>query len=64
MYNEKDFLSDFITRTLKNLEYIKTSEKQGEKVYEITQVVNSCLGLIVLNLLIRTFLIKKNLLLN
>ena len=46
-YNKQDFLSDFINRTLTNLEYIQQAEKQGKTVYEVTQLVNSCLGVIV-----------------
>lgn len=46
-YNEQNFLKDFIKRTLINLEYIQQAEKQGKEVYEVTQLVNSCLGLIV-----------------
>ncbi len=47
-YNEQDFLSDFINRTLTNLTYIQQAEKQGQEVYEVTQLVNSFLGLIIL----------------
>lgn len=42
-----DFTRDFAERTLKNLDYIETSEKKGENTYEITQLINSFLGLIV-----------------
>lgn len=46
-YDKQNFLKDFINRTLINLEYIQQAEKQGKEVYEVTQLVNSCLGLIV-----------------
>ncbi len=48
MYDNKNFLKDFVNRTLTNLEYIQQAEKQGKEVYEVTQLVNSCLGLVVL----------------
>lgn len=47
-YNEQNFLKDFINRTLINLEFIQQAEKQGKEVYEVTQLVNSCLGLVVI----------------
>lgn len=45
MYAE--FTRDFAARTLENLNYIETAEKNGENTYEVTQLVNSFLGLIV-----------------
>ncbi len=45
MYAE--FTSDFATRTLENLNYIEKAEKNGENTYEVTQLINSFLGLIV-----------------
>lgn len=45
MYDE--FTKDFAARTLENLNYIETAEKNGETTYEVTQLINSFLGLIV-----------------
>lgn len=45
MYAE--FTKDFATITLENLYYIETAEKNGENTYEVTQLINSFLGLIV-----------------
>lgn len=45
MYAE--FTRDFATRTLENLNYIETAEKNGKNTYEVTQLINSFLGLIV-----------------
>lgn len=45
MYAE--FTKDFATRTLENLYYIETAEENGENTYEVTQLINSFLGLIV-----------------
>lgn len=42
----KDFVSDFAERTLANLEKIE-KEKSDDAKYEVTQLVNSLLGLIV-----------------
>ena len=42
----KDFVSDFAERTLANLEKIE-KEKPDDAKYEVTQLVNSFLGLIV-----------------
>ena len=42
----KDFVSDFAERTLVNLEKIE-KEKSDDAKYEVTQLVNSLLGLIV-----------------
>ena len=41
------FIKDFVVRTNKNLEYIDKKKENGDEVYEITQLVNSFLGLIV-----------------
>ncbi|MEJ5226809.1 HEPN family nuclease [Thermodesulfovibrio sp.] len=43
----KDLLKDFTKRTKRNLEVIEQLQKRGEEVYEVTQLVNSCLGLLV-----------------
>ena len=45
MYAE--FIKDFATRTLENLKYIEQANANGEHVFEITQLINSFLGLIV-----------------
>ena len=45
MYAE--FTRDFAVRTLENLNYIETAEENGEGTYEVTQLLNSFLGLIV-----------------
>jgi hypothetical protein len=45
MYDE--FTKDFAARTLENLNYIETAEKNGKTTYEVTQLINSFLGLIV-----------------
>ena len=42
----KDFVSDFAERTLANLEKIE-NEKSDDAKYEVTQLINSLLGLIV-----------------
>lgn len=41
------FIKDFVVRTNKNLEYIDNKKENGDEVYEVTQLVNSFLGLIV-----------------
>ncbi len=41
------FIKDFVVRTNKNLEYIEEKKENGDEVYEVTQLVNSFLGLIV-----------------
>ena len=45
MYHE--FTKDFVERTLENLKYIEEAEKEGRSTYEVTQLINSFLGLIV-----------------
>ena len=45
MYHE--FTKDFAARTLENLKYIEEAQKEGRSTYEVTQLVNSFLGLIV-----------------
>lgn len=42
----KDFVSDFAERTLANLDNIENDNSNSEK-YEVTQLINSLLGLIV-----------------
>lgn len=44
----KDLVRDFIERTLKNLERIEEALGEEKNVYEVTQLINSLLGLIVL----------------
>ena len=47
MYNEKvDFLSDFAMRTKANLHHILAQDNKND-VYEVTQLINSLLGLVV-----------------
>lgn len=38
---------DFAQRTMKNLEFVYTARQSGEDVHEVTQLMNSTLGLIV-----------------
>lgn len=45
--NYEDLLKDFTERTKRNLEVIEELHKTGKEVYEVTQLVNSCLGLLV-----------------
>lgn len=40
-------IRDFAERTRQNLDYIERSVEGGEEVYDITQLVNSMLGLLV-----------------
>ena len=50
-YNMEYFISDFAKRTKMNLEIINeiaASSFQGRKAYEVTQLINSFLGLVVL----------------
>jgi hypothetical protein len=44
---ETNLVRSFAGRTRKNLEYIEKHQKLGEEVYEVTQLVNSLLGLLV-----------------
>ena len=43
----EDVIRDFAIRTKKNLEIIERLHKNGMEAYETTQLVNSCLGLLV-----------------
>lgn len=45
--NYDDLLKDFTKRTKRNLAVIEELHEKGEEVYEVTQLVNSCLGLLV-----------------
>ena len=45
MYEE--FIRDFAIRTKKNLDFIKKNKKDSQEVFEVTQMVNSLLGLLV-----------------
>ena len=45
MYEE--LVSDFATRTRENLSVIRALQHQGQKVYEVTALMNSMLGLLV-----------------
>lgn len=42
----EDFVSDFAKRTKANLEYVQENVDSG-KVYEVTQLINSLLGLLI-----------------
>jgi hypothetical protein len=44
---QKDFIIDFARRTRSNLEYIEKAQERGESVFEVTQLANSLLGLLV-----------------
>ncbi|HLA37590.1 MAG: hypothetical protein A3J72_06260 [Nitrospirae bacterium RIFCSPHIGHO2_02_FULL_40_19] len=46
-YNE-ELVKDFVSRTKENLKLIRQAEKDGKKAYEVTQLINSLLGLLVL----------------
>ena len=50
MNYQEQFVVDFVRRTRKNLEYIedRVNEKPDEELFEVTQLVNSLLGIIVL----------------
>lgn len=43
----KDFIIDFARRTRANLAFIDSAEERGAKVYEVTQLANSLLGMLV-----------------
>ncbi|MFK4766030.1 HEPN family nuclease [Desulfobaculum sp. SPO524] len=43
----QQFLKDFVERTTENLKIIQEQKKHHDKGYEVTQLINSCLGLIV-----------------
>lgn len=43
----EDVIRDFAIRTKKNLAIIEQLQKNGSEAYETTQLVNSCLGLLV-----------------
>jgi hypothetical protein len=45
-YHEQ-FIIDFAKRTRANLEYIEQAEVRGDQVFQVTQLVNSLLGLLV-----------------
>lgn len=45
--NYSDVIRDFTMRTRKNLEFIEKHQADGEDVFEVTQLVNSMLGLLV-----------------
>lgn len=47
MTSPRDKIRDVATRTLKNLEKMDNLYAKGEEVYEVTQLINSLLGLIV-----------------
>lgn len=47
MAEYKNFDIDFAKRTLTNLKYMQNQKKNGEYVFEVTQLINSFLGLIV-----------------
>lgn len=43
----KEFIIDFARRTRTNLEFIESAQKDGNRVFEVTQLANSLLGLLV-----------------
>ncbi len=43
----KEVIKDFAQRTRRNLEVIEQLEAEGQEVYEVTQLINSTLGLLV-----------------
>lgn len=43
----KEIVKDFAERTLVNIRIIEENVKQGKEAYEVTQLINSLLGLIV-----------------
>lgn len=43
----KDLVKDFAKRTRANLALIRTAAKAGQEAYEVTQLINSMLGLLV-----------------
>jgi len=45
--NYDDLVKDFAKRTLINLDYVQKQQQAGIPVYEVTQLVNSLLGLLV-----------------
>ena len=47
-YNINKFLAEFTERTIKNLDVIGCLASNGENVFEVTQLINSLLGLVVL----------------
>ncbi len=42
-----DFVRDFATRTRENLEFIRTRKDCGANVNEVTQLINSLLGMLI-----------------
>lgn len=44
---QQEYIIDFARRTRENLEYIEQAHANGAKVYEVTQLCNSLLGLLV-----------------
>ena len=47
MIYDEELIKAFAARTGKNLEYIEQQQKAGAEVFEVTQLVNSLLGLLV-----------------
>ncbi len=47
MYPYADFVREFATRTRHNLEKIEAQSAAGFDVYEVTQLINSLLGMVV-----------------
>jgi len=43
----KEFIIDFARRTRANLEFIDAAQARGETIFEVTQLANSLLGLLV-----------------
>ena len=47
MQYHEQFIIDFAKRTRANLEFIEAAEKDGQSVFEVTQLANSLLGLLI-----------------
>lgn len=47
IYEDGNVVADFAKRTECNLEFIETARKNGDNVFEVTQLVNSLLGLLI-----------------
>ena len=47
MSNYTDFVKDFAERSRLNLEGLEANERRGGEIYEVTQLINSLLGMLV-----------------
>lgn len=48
VYDVNAFIADFSARTMKNLNHIENEVYAGASLYEVTQLINSLLGLVVI----------------